>query len=153
MRTSAKWTLAISIVLLVAGLLLSGYGLFLNMDKIVERSYSNNGFYYYQYHTKVSGNSQLALCYLVYGYLIFISGLATMGYFVYLATHPVEKKKVQAKKEALLKEAPQPHFEKKETVVENVREREERVHEEDVSGNEACGACKAEAEPVDTEAN
>lgn len=151
MRTSAKWTLAISIALLVIGIALTGYGLYENMDKVIERSFSNNGFSYRYYQSRVSGNSQVALCYLVYGYLVFISGLATMGYFVYLATHPVDKKKpVEKKAEPKKPEAevkPQPILEKKEPEVQEAVIVEEAVEEVVVPVvAEPCEDCREEEE-------
>lgn len=136
MRTSAKWTLAVSIVLLIAGLLLTGYGLYLNMDKYVARSYQNGAISYIKVQTKVSGNTPLALCYIVYGYLAFISGLASMGYFIFLAVHPVDKKK-KTKKVVLIEEAPQPAFETKNAEVKNDGE---IIQEEDVQV-ESCAEC------------
>ena len=152
MRTSAKWTLAISIVLLVAGIFLVSYGLYENMDKYVVKNYTSNGVSFMRYQTRVSGNSSVALCYLAYGYLVFMSGLASMGYFVYLATHPVAKEK-EAEKAKAVENAPQVGFEEKKTEVKNDEQREERVHEENVPEHEAGGDSDIKAEEPGREEN
>lgn len=149
MRTSAKWTLAVSIVLLVAGILLTGYGLHLNMDKYIVKNYSSGGFSYMR-QALVPGNSSLALCFLVYGYFVFISGLASMGYFVYLAANPVRRCTKRAK---AVDETMQLHFEEKKEEVKNDRVREEEPREEDVSGDEACRDCEGTAVQPDREEN
>ncbi len=151
MRTSAKWTLAISIVLLVLGLFLVGYGLYANMDKYVVKNVTSNGVVM-RYQTRVSGNSSVALCYLAYGYLVFMSGLASMGYFVYLATHPVAKEE-EAQKVKAIENTPQVELEEKKTEVKYDEQREERVHEEDVPKYETSGDSDIEAEESGREEN
>ena len=153
MRTSAKWTLAISIVLLVAGILLVGYGLYVNMDKYVVKNITSNGVSFMKYQTKVSGNISVALCYLAYGYLVFISGLASMGYFIYLATHPVAKKEEAKKENAIENTTPQVVIEEKKTEVEYDNAREERVLEEYVPEPETSGEGDIEAEESGREEN
>lgn len=118
MRTGAKWALAISIVLLVLGVFLAAAGLFINMDKVIVKSETTMGFSY-QYSQRISGDSDRALCFIVPGMMSFIAGLASMGYFIYLANTPAGFKRMK-KESSKAKEAPKAESVKTETLKEDV---------------------------------
>ncbi len=96
MRKSAIAMLVISIILLIAGIGLVSYGIYLNVPHSTVYSYGN-GHFSYSYRAVWSSQSVSGVPFTEAGRLLFDAGLLSMAVFVILLVHKPEDRVLKEK--------------------------------------------------------
>ena len=100
MRKSAIAMLVISIILLIAGIVLVSYGVYLNMPHSSVYSYGH-GYISYSYRAVWTGHGGAGMPFTEFGRLLFDAGLLSMAVFVILLVHkPVDKELEEKERKA-----------------------------------------------------
>lgn len=96
MRKSAVIMLVVSIILLIAGIGLVSYGVYLNMPHSSVYSYGN-GHFSYSYRAVWAGPAGAGIPFTEFGRIVFDAGLLSMAIFVILLVHKPQDKELKEK--------------------------------------------------------